>query len=160
LYFELEKAETLMFRTTVLITKKERFKYELEEKLDSLRHCKKKSKKKSADFRMQKWLYINSKKLKSQKKHIIKDMQNAKCEINKTNLHDEIACLQKHAEDLDSNDCGFLICSIDKLITRIESLLNLYDKLKEEECQLVSKIDEIREATMCAKHDSGCCCWV
>ncbi|MDR3647077.1 MAG: hypothetical protein P4L22_06060 [Candidatus Babeliales bacterium] len=161
LYFEFSKAEQLIFRTNALITKKEHFTAELYDHLNSLNDCGKQIKINSADFRLQKWLYTYSKKLKSQKKHIIKDIVRAEYETTKSNLENEAICLKQHAENLDQDSCGFLICSINKLLSTIDTFHEYYSRLKKEEEDIICRIDELREAALAGRRElSNCCCWV
>ena len=160
LYFELGKVQQIIFRTNALISKKESFTNELQERFSSLCNCRE-IKIRSADFRLQKWLFTFFKKIKSQKKHIIHRMCLAECEINKSNLGNEAACLKIEAENLERDGCGFLICSIEKLLARIYSLQNSYEELKKEECILISRIEEIKE-TISISRSKFCvgCCWI
>jgi len=161
LYFEFSKAEQIIFRTNALITKKEHFTGELYDHLNSLNACGKQTKINSADFRLQKWLYTYSKKLKSQKKYIIKDIARAEHETIKSNLENEAICLKQHAQDLEQGGCEFLICSINKLLSTIDTFHDYYAKLKKEEEGIICRIDEIREAALAGRRElSNCCCWV
>lgn len=161
LYFELEKAQQTIFRTNALISKKENFTAELEERLDSLCNCGKEIKIRSADFRLQKWLYAYFKKIKSQKKHIIHRMSLAEYEMNKSNLDEETTYLKTQAENLNEDECRFLVCSVDKLLNRICNLQDTYTELKKEECSLLERIEEIKE-TICTTRNKFCegCCWI
>jgi chromosome segregation ATPase len=159
--FELGKAQQIIFRTNALIAKKESFTSELEDRLNSLSDCGNEIKIRSADFRLQKWLFTFFKKIKSQKKHIIHRMCLAGCEITKSNLDNEAACLKTEAESLTQDSCGFLTCSIDQLLTRINFLQDSYTKLKKEECCLISKIEELENTITTSRNKfCGYCCWI
>lgn len=161
LNLEIEKINSLMFKTKTLISKKELFTTALQERLNELSICGNHIKIRSANFRLIKWFYTYLKKLTSQQKYLNHQIEIVSYEIKKSNLDNEATILKQLVENLAQENCNHLICSINKLINKIDDLQEFFRQITKEKCELINEIDRLKEIIISSEKEfSECCCWI